>query len=275
MPRRSQFITVFEHQTLTVGDTQRGVAFTEAQWQSLVDWHRSLPAPYYRLTHRGIKLSHYVGVLKTPYVTLEILPKADAQRNPAHLKWRQLLVAMLAECRYLKPYRSQTAVPSFRASTLLDYFLLDFLAEVEIICRQGLVKQYHTVEENVRALKGQLRFAQHLRRNAVHQERFFVKYAVHSVQHPLHQLLKRALQVVSQVSRHPLVQPQARRLLHYFAYIADVPDATLLSIPSQYHQPTATYQTAVTFAQQILAARFSHVYQGSNPPGFCVAAGHE
>lgn len=270
MIRRSPLITVFEHQLLSVGDIRQGVTFTEAQWQSLVDGYRTLPAPYYTLTHRGIKLSHYVGVLKTPSVTLEILPKADAHHEPAYPKWRQLLVAMLAECRYLKPYRSKAVVSSFQANTLLDFFLLDFLAEVETLCRQGLVKQYHWVEENANTMKGQLLFAQHLRRNAVHQERFFVRYPVHSVQHPLHQLLKRALYLVSQLSIHPQVQPQARRLLHYFAHIADLPDASLLSMPVRYHRQTAPYQTAVTFARQILEAQFSHVYHGRTHQSFAL-----
>ncbi len=70
-------ITVFEHQLLRLGDAPEGVPFTEARWQALVQLHPHLPRPYYTLTHRGIKLSHYVGVLKTPNFTLEILPKAD------------------------------------------------------------------------------------------------------------------------------------------------------------------------------------------------------
>ena len=263
-------ITVFEHQWLRVGDEPGGVLFSQAHWEALVRLHPALPLPYYALTHRGIRLSHYVGALKTPSLTLEVLPKADAHPGASPPHWRQLLVAMLAECRYLKRYRQQVPMPTSQADVLLDVFLLDFLAEVEGLCRQGLVKQYQPTEENARAMKGHLLFAQHLRRNAVHQERFFVRHQVHSTQHPMHQLLKQALHVVAQWSTHPLVQRQSHRLLHYFASVSEAPNARLLSTSFTYDRQTAAYRPAITFAQQVLAARFSHVYHGHTHQGFAL-----
>ena len=269
MSSRIPVITVFEHQWLNVGDEPDGVVFHQSHWEALVRMHRTLPLPYYSLTHRGIKLSHYVGVLKTPRFTLEILPKADAQSHPSSPLWRHRLVDMITECRYLKLRPQRAAVRSSHAGALLDFFLLDFLAEVEILCQRGLAKQYRPVKENVHAMKGQLLFAQHIRHNAVHQERFFVKHQTHTTQHVLHQLLKRALRVVARVSLHPLVRQQSDRLLHYFADVADGQS----SEPTRflvYNRQTEAYRTAVEVARQILAANFSHVYQGTTHQGFAL-----
>ena len=269
MNKREPVITVFEHQSLNVGDVLHGQRFEQDHWESLVRMHAGLPLPYYTLTHRGIKLSHYVGVLKTPSVTLEILPKADAHPYPSPRLWRHRLVDMIAECRLLRPRSPREPISSFGAGALLDVFLLDFLAEVEVLCQRGLVKQYRAVEENAHALKGRLLFAQHVRHNAVHRERFFVRRQQHTPHHRLHQLLKQALRTVARTSSHPRVQQGARRLLPYFADIADEPYRASPS-PFVYNRQTVAYRTAVETAQQILTADFSHVYHGTTHRGFAL-----
>ncbi len=251
---------------LRLGDAPEGVPFTEARWQVLVQLHPQLPRPYYTLTHRGIKLSHYVGVLKTPNFTLEVLPKADAHPVPA--VWRRLLIDMVATCASLSVNHAAVATPSFRADSLLEVYLLDFLNQMERLLRQGLIKQYQSVAENCFAAKGRLRFAQQVRRNAVHQERFFVEHAVHSIDHPLHQLLKKALRVVANASSNPSIKQRTRHLLLSLAPVSDASSERLASARITFDRHTERYRTAVTAAQQILAASFSHVYQGNTHQGF-------
>ena len=268
MRERSPVITAFEHQLLRVGDAFEGVPFTEARWQTLVQMHPHLPHPYYTLAHGGIKLSHYVGVLQTPNFILEILPKAD--RHPVPAGWRRLLLEMVAACSSLAIDHAAAATPSFRADSLLEVYLLDFLTQVERLLRQGLAKRYRMVTENCRAVKGRLRFAEQVRRNAVHQERFFVEHAVHSMDHPLHQLLKKALSVAANASSNPSVKQRTHRLLLSLGSVSDVSVEKLLASRITFDRHTARYRTAVVAAQQILAASFSHVYQGDTHQGFAL-----
>ena len=270
MNPRSPTITVFEHQLLKVGDQPNGALFHQAHWESLVQLHPKLPLPYYTLAHRGIKFSHYVGVLQTPSLVLEILPKADAHPTPSPLLWRHRLIDMVAECRSLKVRPEREKIRTFGAGTLLDVLILDFLAEVEILYRRGLAKQYCSVEENARSMRGRLLFAQHVRHNSVRQERFYVKRQAYTTQHILHQIIKRALQVVARVSFHPLVQQRSRRLLSYFTDVNDVLDRTSINTPLVYNRQTVAYRTAVEIAQQIIAANFSHVYRGTTHQGFAM-----
>lgn len=268
MSNSAPVITVFEHQLLRIGDAPQGVPFDEGYWQTLVRLHPVLPRSCYTLTHRGIRFSHYVGVLKTPRFTVEILPKADAHPTPA--VWRQLLVEMVATCSSRAVHHTADAIPSFRAGALLEVYLLDFITHVERLCRQGLIKQYRPVAENSLTAKGRLRFSEHVRRNAVHQERFFVEHAAHSIDHPLHQLLKRALQLVAQASSNASIRQRARRLLHHLAAVSDVSVAQLQAMKVTYHRHTARYRLSVTAAQQLLSASFSHMYHGVTHQGFAL-----
>ena len=266
MRERPPVISAFEHQLLRVGDAFEGVLFTEARWHTLVQMHPHLPYPYYTLAHGGVKLSHYVGVLQTPNFTLEILPKAD--RDPVPAAWRRLLIEMVAACSSLAIDHAAAATPSFRTDSLLEVYLLDFVTQVERLLRQGLAKQYRMVTENCRAVKGRLRFAEQVRHNAVHQERFFVEHAVYSMDHPLHQLLKKALLVVANASFNPSIKQRTHRLLLSLAPVSDASIEQLLAARTTFDRHTARYRTAVTAAQQILAASFSHVYQGNTHQGF-------
>lgn len=266
MRERPPVISAFEHQLLRVGDAFEGVLFTEARWQTLVQMHPHLPHPYYTLAHGGVKLSHYVGVLQTPNFTLEILPKAD--RDPVPAGWRRLLIEMVAACSSLAIDHAAVATPSFRTDSLLEVYLLDFLTQVERLLRQGLAKQYRMVTENCRAVRGRLRFAEQVRHNAVHQERFFVEHAVHSMDHPLHQLLKKALQVVENVSSNPDTGQRTRRLLHSLTRVSDQPLEALMSRKITFNRYSERYRTAITAARQLLKANFPHMYQGNTHQGF-------
>ena len=262
-------ITVFEHQSLQVGHQYNGVLFTLSHWKSLVRMQAARSLPYYSPTHNGIKLSHYVGVLKTPQLTLEILPKADAHSHPSAGVWRRFLVDMLAECRYLRVYTQHQAVASQASATLLDIFLLDFLKEVAVLCQLGLIKQYCPVVKNARSLKGRLLVAAHIRHNSIHRERSFIQYQEHTLDHPMHRLLKRVLRLIPNLSSHTVVRRQAQRLLPYFNEVSDR-SAPSREVPFKNQRQTAPYRTAVEAARQILASDFANLYHSNTHQGFAL-----
>ncbi len=259
-------ISGFEYQQLQVGQLIEGEKFEKAHWQALVKLHASLPLPYYSLTHQGIRLSHYVGVIRVSFFDLEILPKPDAH-VPTSV-WRQILVDMLVESGYWRNPSSVTE-SSRQAHHLLDQWLLGFLDEVARLCRQGLIRQYQTVRTNARALKGRLLFSQQIRRNSTRQDRFAVSQQTYTLQHALHQLLKQALLLIPRVSDHPVVQRRARQLLTYFASVRVYGNETPQP-PSSYHRRTEVYRTAVTAAHQLLNGQLPHVYHGPLNQGFAL-----
>ena len=261
-----QVLQGFEHQLLRVGDRCANHCFEEAHWKELVRIHPYLPQPYYTLAHRGIRLSHYVGILSTPFFDIEILPKTDAHvSTPA---WRQVLVDMLVESGYwhtpLLP-----AGTSMEAHRLLDQWLLNFLDEVAKLCQRGLIRQYQTLETNARALKGKLLFAQQIRRNSTRQDRFAVRQQTYTPQHALHQLLKQALMLVPGVSAHPEVQRRAPQLLAHFARVS-VAQKEAPAPPLNYSRQTEAYRAAATAAHQLLRGQLPHLYHGQAQQGLAL-----
>jgi 5-methylcytosine-specific restriction enzyme subunit McrC len=203
MPRR--LIRVFEYEILRYPGERDGVPFTEADFRALVRFNEQHGNRYFTVVHRGVQFSHYVGVLQVGNLTLEILPKAD-QESPTEeskLRWQRVLLDMLDECRLLKTDTGPAALLHTRPGSVLEVYLQQYLLEVETLLRQGLIKKYRPAEGNQEVLKGSLHFSRHLRENAVHQERFFVRHQTYDRQHPVNQLLCQAPPHHPSRSGHP------------------------------------------------------------------------
>jgi len=68
-------------------------------------------------------------------------------------------------------------------NSILDLYIELFISELETLIHCGLVKQYRKLDHQSPSLKGSLLFGQHLQKNVVHKERFFVRNTVYDVQH--------------------------------------------------------------------------------------------
>jgi 5-methylcytosine-specific restriction enzyme subunit McrC len=73
--------------------------------------------------HNGIKLSHYVGALQTGDLTIEILPKADAQKSPDSTLWQSVLLDLLRECKLIKMESLTHAGLRLRPNAILDLYV--------------------------------------------------------------------------------------------------------------------------------------------------------
>ncbi len=77
---------------------------------------------------------------------------------------------------------------------LLEIFIQMFLKEVEELVRRGLKSDYLSKEENLGFLKGKLKIKEHLRKNYIHKERFFVEYDEYLQDRVENQLIKTTLE---------------------------------------------------------------------------------
>ena len=121
-------------------------------------------------------------------------------------------------------------------SILEAYFAL-FVAELQALMRRRLIKRYRQIEGNRFALKGQLMFAQHVRQNLVHRERFYVRHSTYDRQHLHHQLLYKTLRLIHGLNRNPLLNSAIGGLL------LDFPEQDELSVSA------ATFRAAANRAQ--------------------------
>ena len=257
---------VYEHEPLDVGAVRNGVVFTEAHLKAMVRLHAQLSQPFFTLSYRGVRFSHYVGTIWVLGLILEVLPKADAQRPASPLLWRSVLMEMLTACRMIRPHTLSGAAVRHSTHTMLEAYLAQFLAETEVLCRRGLRKQYDPVEENGTTFRGAPQFAQHVRHNFAHKERLFTRYQRRTLEHPLHALLKKALSVIVYL-KHPTLSQKAQRLLGYFE---TVPDTAIVPPHISYDRHTEPYRAAVTMAQHILQHHFPNLYGHHATPGLAL-----
>ena len=150
--------------------------------------------PYYSLIKDGIRFKQYVGVLCVGDQIIEVLPKADKSKNDDNSdNWRDCLVHMLRRVYKLDVKSPSKAPQKLTSSAILDIFIYQFLNEVDTLLNRGLVKCYHREEKNLFALKGKLLWNQHLSKNVIPKERFYVNYTSYDYEHILNRFLRQAL----------------------------------------------------------------------------------
>ncbi|MEP5940315.1 5-methylcytosine restriction system specificity protein McrC, partial [Maribacter dokdonensis] len=164
MSKRNNIIQVFEHNTLYYGREYNDVSFEEKHFNALAKLNQLHNNQYFTLIHKGVKFSHYVGVVQIDGLTIEILPKIDGGDSNKFL-WQKVLVNMLRATKKLKVNKVGQAHLNKQQIHLLDIYFEWFLNEMQLLIRQGLIKQYRKNTNNVKALKGKLEFAIHINKN--------------------------------------------------------------------------------------------------------------
>ncbi|RYD52626.1 MAG: restriction endonuclease [Sphingobacteriales bacterium] len=257
MPSKNHF-TVFEHETLRV---QEG-GLTSDQLQILVDYYGE-GCPYFSLVYRGIKFNEYVGVLQAGPFTIEVLPKADRDPPDDSPPWRNFLITMLRAAGLL-PEPTGLAALHLRAYSILDGYMLLFLQETRYLIQTGLVRRYRTTEGNSSTLKGSLQFAQHIRHNGTHAERFYTRHTVYDQDHLHNALLRQTLQLIARIARAPDLSGAARTLLLNIPECQEAAITETLFETLTYSRTTASYRPAHQIARLLLLAYHPDVRRGSN-----------
>lgn len=267
MSRKSKNITVFEHQRLDLGVTINGVKFDKDKFEALERYYGKEGVPYYSLTNKGIKFNEYVGVIQIGKTVIEVLPKADKNNDNGDAKqnrWRDILTGMLLSVGLFDIKSPSSSSLRIKPNSILDLYFELFLNEVDYLMRQGLIKQYRKKEGNMFALKGNLRFGQHIQQNLTHQERFYVRYTAYDTQHKLHYILYKAIKMLQQVNTKTELQSRIGSLILNFPEMPDIAinESTFEKIV--YTRKTQPYQKAIEIARLLLLHYHPDLITGRN-----------
>jgi len=241
-------IRVFEYSYLSINEV-----FTEKHFEQIVKYNEMHGNKYLNIGNKRVYFKNYVGVIQVGSLTIEILPKADrAQGAEAKNKWHNALVYMLHICGYLNIDSISQADLQIQKLTLIDLFYKVFLAEVETIVHQGLIRKYRYNTDNRDFLKGRLIFGKHIAQNHLHKEKFFTSAQVYDHNNPFNQILLKALKILKRKSKNNCFYNEVCGLLHCFDNIANahITDSTFESL--QFNRNTAKYEKAVTLARLII-----------------------
>ena len=210
----ARLIQIFEHERLTLTANERGEKLTPSELDKLYEFNDRHNNEYFTGIRDGVKFTEYVGVIQIGGLTIEILPKADKkQRNEPrdYDIWRNALLSMLAMCRQIKVESVSQASLNKRYHSLLDLYYEIYLDEVNALIHKGLIKQYRTHSANTRVLKGRIEFAENIKKNLIHQERFFTTHQVYDHQHTINQILLKGLDILSKIVTNPTIKDRICR----------------------------------------------------------------
>ena len=245
----SNVIQVFEHTTLPVGGH-----LTSTRFDRLVQYNERHGNRFFAVGLNRIHFRNYVGVIQVGNLTIEILPKADkAPDSPAQKqKWQGALIEMLRQSGFIRVASMSDARLRLRSSSLLDIYFESFLAEVDELVHHGLVRKYRQICGNAPALKGRILFQQHLTKNVVHRERFFMAHVFYDRNNPFNQILRVALDVLVRVSSNPHLVALAHCLAILFQDVDSIVVTERTFTRLSYTRNTERYRRALQLARLII-----------------------
>jgi 5-methylcytosine-specific restriction enzyme subunit McrC len=262
MPNTKHHITLFEHQSLKLGQHFENGEFDEAKLKALQLFYGEKGVPYYSLIHNGVKFCEYVGVLQVGNLTIEVLPKADKDEDEAH--WRSMLIGMLRAVGVFTIQAPSHSDLALKSNSILELYFELFIRETEYLFHRGLVKKYRKTEGNSKALKGTIQFARHIQQNLTHQERFYVRHTTYDVHHLLHQILYKTLRLLNQINTSSKLQSKIGSLLLSFPEQADLRVSEALFERIQFDRKSENYKTAISISRLLLLNYHPDVMAGRN-----------
>lgn len=138
---------------------------------------------------------NYVGVIETLDGTvIEILPKI--YKNEQQEDARKLLMQMLAALDDMPFKYFQNAPLRTEKLSIMEIFISMFLTELHKLIRKGIKSDYVSKEDNLNVLKGKIKWSEHIRKNTVHKERFYVEYDEYSPDRAENRLIKATLNLL-------------------------------------------------------------------------------
>jgi len=161
-----------------------------------------------------LQAQNYVGVIQTKDgTTIEIVPKLQ---NKSYEELKKLLLKMLKTLKN-SPFKNfNKATLKSAKMPLLEIFISMFLDEVDKLIKRGLKSDYIQKEENLKFLKGKLKLKDHLKKNYIHKERFFVNYDEFITDRVENRLIKTTLKFLYKKSRLNKNQQKIREFLFVF-----------------------------------------------------------
>jgi len=254
-------LQVFEYSFLPIGGK-----FEQRHFVALSKLNALHNYRYFDLKHNGIVFKQFVGVIQVDGLVIEILPKIDKHESESAAdknKWQSALIEMLRVTRKLKVQQVGEAQVRKQQIHLLDIYFEWFLNEVSLLLHQGLIKQYYKETGNVKALKGKLEFAGHIRQNLVHKERFYTTHQVYDKDHLVHQVLCQALTIIEKCTKGTYLYSKCKTVLLDFPEVQNITvnEGTFAKLPK--NRKTAPYETALSIARLIILNYAPNISSGT------------
>ncbi len=259
-------IQVFEYHRLVVSEKYGAdnIEFKKKHLDFLAKYlTQNQGCPFYTLYYDRVKFNQYVGVIQVEDLTIEVLPKTD-KHTFSEDQWQQALIMMLQISLQVNARISTTAAINIKKLSVLEAYFLLFLKEVEILMHQGLIKKYRNNVGNLTSLKGKLLIHEHVTKNIIHAERFYVSHNIYDRNNVYNSAIRAALDCIQKLAASSIIRSKCSTIL------LDFPDCNSILVNEiffnklKYDRKTERYKTAIELAKIILLNYHPDLKGGNN-----------
>ena len=182
---------------------------------------RGRPPILTRTAKPSLRAHQVVGILTTPRLNVEILPKIGAENEFA---LRKSLVRMLAVAKNLPIADHEVTQLGIQHENLLEVLIRIFSNRLRTAVRRGLPHRYIHVEDNLPRLKGKLNIQRQFSQNAVRPDRLACIFDEFSADTPLNRILKATVVRLINVSNSEANIRVLTELYSRFDEVGESPD---------------------------------------------------
>lgn len=168
-----------------------------------------------------IQAKNYVGMvqLESGY-QIQVLPKIDfADDSEPDTSTTKVFINMLRSMRDFPGKVFSFANLKTENMNIYEIFINMYIQQVAELTRRGLKSAYIREEDNLKFYKGKLMVGEHIKKNMVHQERFYVAYDEFNLNRAENKLIKATLLKLLKISTSPENLKTIRQLLTCFEVV--------------------------------------------------------
>lgn len=223
-----------------------------------------------RRGRRYIKAGRYVGTVQTKDgQVIEILPKIYNSSDKAEsdvVTCRKVFLRMLYSFQHSEAKSFQDANLSTRENfPILEVYIDRYLSEVERLLTSGIKKNYTTIEENQKFLKGKLLIHKQIQKNITDKTKFAVCYSKYIEDIPQNRIIVSTLNKLSKITQSTLNLNRCHSLLSAFA---DIPESfniqADLTKSMNANRLFAAYEELLQWSSQFLLNRGFTTFSGNH-----------
>ena len=222
---------------------------------------------YKRNVGRIITLKNYVGLiqLKNGY-QIQVLPKINfsSSNDVCNEDTKRIFLNMLRSMRDFPSKVFNDANLKIGQMNLYEIFINMYLQEVRKLVKHGIKSTYISWEDNKNFFKGKLLTSQHIRKNIIHKERFFVSYDEFHPNRPENKLIKSTLFKLQKLTTSAKNSQEIRQLLTAFETVDLSSNYSLDFAKIQIDRNTQDYEALMKWSKVFLFDKSFTTFSGSS-----------
>ncbi len=171
------------------------------------------------VTPTGIKTKSWVGVIKYKNAHLEILPKLICDNEDDKECIIRNLIYMLSYTKDLDIKINDNAKLSTEKNPFIEVLIGEYAKSLFDCLKRTTPKKYVREDDNLRYLKGKIKFAENIRYNCTNNSRFYCEYDEFSENNNLNQLFLFVSSCLYSISNNSKNKKILKFIINYYSDI--------------------------------------------------------